>query len=670
MANRQDQGNILLTLLGDLEEHLTCSICHSLYENPRTLPSCSHIFCTACLALIQPVNNEFACPLCRESVPFPQNGVEEFPSAFLINTLLEMHLRYAPSEESLHMSCPEHRKHLEGYCTDCHEFVCFSCTISLHSGHRVETIPNMSAFYKSAWGKDIQEIRQQLRWLHCAVDNLDTCDRNIVYQGMAMEKRIGANAREVIDQVEKTESHLKEEVKSIVKKRRAVISLQKKTAMDLLEQLQQKCGQIEMNLNSTSDVVILSTKEELDRLKAENSQWKLDDFKPAETPGIAFDSNKSLLDESKKLGKLKYKLLSQCLQVSSSVRASVVNRHSSVQVVSHDSPCGFVPTYLLSSSLFPAGESAPVVRAAGKGVYDVLYTPVKAHHQLQIKVLDQSITNGSLSLKVSPLGSEPYKKRGVPILVELDGPRAVCASNDGTVVVSQSGSCSIAKLDSYGRIIQTFGSKGCGKGRFQCVSGIAVTQNGKVVVADSQNSNLQMFAEDARVEASCEINSPTGIAAGDRDQIYVTCAEPAQVVVLDLNLERVSCFGCPGSQPGQLKQPVGISTDAQGNVYVVDSGNNGVLKFSRNGVYLQKFDWRAGWYYRYLVSPVAIAVDRTNRIMYVTEQSRPYISVFSLSGECRDVLIVENKLPLLGVAVDATGKLYASSTDHNKLVIF
>ena len=137
-------------------------------------------------------------------------------------------MRFGPSQDSSDMCCPEHRKRLEGYCSDCHEFVCFDCTISLHSGHRIGSIPSMTATYKSIWERDLQELFQLLGGLNAAVDKLDVCDQDIVRQGTRMETEIHRIASEVIARVLQAEEHMKEDVKSIVKKRRAVIGFQKK----------------------------------------------------------------------------------------------------------------------------------------------------------------------------------------------------------------------------------------------------------------------------------------------------------------------------------------------------------------------------------------------------------------------------------------------------------
>jgi len=48
-------------------------------------------------------------------------------------------------------------------------------------------------------------------------------------------------------------------------------------------------------------------------------------------------------------------------------------------------------------------------------------------------------------------------------------------------------------------------------------------------------------------------------------------------------------IGAPGSKDGQLKSPVGVAADGSGNLYVADTGNNRIQKFSKTGLFLAKW---------------------------------------------------------------------------------
>lgn len=81
-----------------LEEDLTCSVCYSLFSDPRVLP-CSHTFCKTCLDNLLQVSNNYSiwrtlrlplkCPNCRSTVELPLAGVEALPSNVSLRAIIE-----------------------------------------------------------------------------------------------------------------------------------------------------------------------------------------------------------------------------------------------------------------------------------------------------------------------------------------------------------------------------------------------------------------------------------------------------------------------------------------------------------------------------------------------------------------------------------------------------
>jgi tripartite motif-containing protein 71 len=51
----------------------------------------------------------------------------------------------------------------------------------------------------------------------------------------------------------------------------------------------------------------------------------------------------------------------------------------------------------------------------------------------------------------------------------------------------------------------------------------------------------------------------------------------------------LAAIGSAGSGDGQFNYPQNIAIDANGNLYVADTGNNRIEKFDTNGVYLSQF---------------------------------------------------------------------------------
>jgi tripartite motif-containing protein 71 len=91
-----------------------------------------------------------------------------------------------------------------------------------------------------------------------------------------------------------------------------------------------------------------------------------------------------------------------------------------------------------------------------------------------------------------------------------------------------------------------------------------------------------------------------------------------------------SSFGSVGSANGQLKTPQGVTTDAQGNVWVADSENHRLQKFSPQGQYLSQFG-SLGSANGQLNTPSDIAVTASGDL-WVVDKGNDRIQKFSAQG--------------------------------------
>jgi sugar lactone lactonase YvrE len=91
-----------------------------------------------------------------------------------------------------------------------------------------------------------------------------------------------------------------------------------------------------------------------------------------------------------------------------------------------------------------------------------------------------------------------------------------------------------------------------------------------------------------------------------------------------------SQWGGAGTGDGQFNQPESIATDPSGNVYVVDTGNNRVQKFSPNGAFITKWGGAgsADGQFNY---PGGIAVSPDDNV-YVADTGNHRIQEFSSDG--------------------------------------
>ena len=135
------------SFLTNLKQHLTCSICLDIYNDPKTI-SCLHTFCCECLsnhARARHRQGKFPCPECRAEIDIPKgNRFDSLPTSFFHNSLLSL-LAVRQIGDGSSITCAHCKKRSSDvhYCFDCARFMCPDC-LSAHEvmkadfeGHKV-----------------------------------------------------------------------------------------------------------------------------------------------------------------------------------------------------------------------------------------------------------------------------------------------------------------------------------------------------------------------------------------------------------------------------------------------------------------------------------------------------------------------------------------------------
>ena len=90
----------------------------------------------------------------------------------------------------------------------------------------------------------------------------------------------------------------------------------------------------------------------------------------------------------------------------------------------------------------------------------------------------------------------------------------------------------------------------------------------------------------------------------------------------------ITKWGSPGTGDGNLHNPIGITTDSSGNVYVVDGLNNRIQKFDSDGKFITKWG-SPGTGDGKFSTPEGIATDSSGNV-YVSDSSVSLIQKFNL----------------------------------------
>jgi hypothetical protein len=206
----------------------------------------------------------------------------------------------------------------------------------------------------------------------------------------------------------------------------------------------------------------------------------------------------------------------------------------------------------------------------------------------------------------------------------------------------------IEKFTSSGRLLAQWGGSGMsgtGGGTFNGATGIATDAAGSVYVTDTYDELVQKFTSSGVFVMQW---GGTGRGHGMFDQPYGVITDRAgNVYVSDFKNNLIQKFtsggvfltqwGGRGSGHGKFFPgaggPEGLATNAAGDVYVADPGNNLIQKFTSSGRFLTQWGGGGGTGHGQFGAggAVDVATDRAGDV-YVADENGNLIQKFTGSG--------------------------------------
>jgi sugar lactone lactonase YvrE len=223
--------------------------------------------------------------------------------------------------------------------------------------------------------------------------------------------------------------------------------------------------------------------------------------------------------------------------------------------------------------------------------------------------------------------------------IPMDKPMDITA-NSSFIYVSDTNNKRIMAFDVGGNFLFSFGEDGTGKGQFKFPYGISLDENGRVYVADLYNGNISIFDEKGKfieyfapqASKNKKVSAPAALRIID-NKVYVTDIKASKAYVFDLNGKLLLEIGKPGINDGEFSAPNGITADDEGNIYVVDTGNQRVQIFDQKGKFVKIINGsNNGKGESIFVNPRGIGIDKRG-IMYVVSNLTHMVYGFDKDGK-------------------------------------
>lgn len=206
------------------------------------------------------------------------------------------------------------------------------------------------------------------------------------------------------------------------------------------------------------------------------------------------------------------------------------------------------------------------------------------------------------------------------------------ALHAGRLYAADTGAGGLAVFD---LVRQRFGFiTGTGAGRMKRPINIRIDSDGTRYVTDTGRDQVLVYdAADRFVAAFGHQGQfrPVDVAIAD-ERLYVTDLLHHQVHVLDKRTGKtLFVFGKAGSGEGELFHPTNIARDAAGDLYVVETGNFRVQRFTAEGKPVRSYG-SIGTMPGNFARPKGIAIDRQGR-MFIGDAAFQNVQVFDGAGK-------------------------------------
>jgi len=163
-----------------------------------------------------------------------------------------------------------------------------------------------------------------------------------------------------------------------------------------------------------------------------------------------------------------------------------------------------------------------------------------------------------------------------------------------------------------------------------------------------------------------QLSGPHGLVVAPNGNLYVADTGNARVQRFTAEGEFVDAWGSFGTGDGQFNHPHGIGVDGDGNVFVAETGNNRVQKFTADGKFLLKWGSFGSGDGEFLHNH-GLGVDRRTGHVYVADRDQNRVQKFTNDGVFVDALgsagVGDGQFSgTNGVAVDGDGNVFVGDS--------
>ena len=687
------------TLLDNLHEEVSCSVCMNTFTEPKQLP-CLHSFCLKCLTGIQRTSGRhdiITCPECRRESKVPGGGnLKELPTNFRINSLLDVlaikecsttgvkcgncdkssaqssycfqccafwcdecisaHNLIRANKEHRVLAlkdfedqdienvlkrpafCPRHeKKELEFFCKSCEETICNSCVVTAHDGHVKILLEEAANERKLGVVSLVESYKGKAQGMRNDISKLDENGDKIQAQAANAKRSAQQFAESMIAVIEAKKQEIFNEVEHKTKESLERLRIKRNEIEHKVKMIDTAVEKTETLLKRSTNAELVQLNESLTTIFHEENKDETLEFE------LVFIENETLMAKTITEG------IGSCETISKTQAQTSLAEGKGLS----EATVGIEANFVLTTR-----------NAKGEQCYekrDCVTVEIKNQqgHDCATEVRVQDNKDGSY--KISYFAKETGK---CEVSVKLNEEHV----RDSPFTVQ-------VKPRQF-RPVLSFGQQGSSAGMLSKPWGVAVNERNEIAVTEVGNHRVQVFSSDGtylrsfggKGDKQGEFYWPAGIAFDNNGNIIVADGSNHRGQIFSDQGEHLNQFGGKAKLDHQLNAPHGLSVDNDGNIIVADRFNKLIKIFSSGGQYLRKigntdsfsFPFHCVQHDKYL-----IVSDREEHCIKVFNADGDFLYKFGKKGE-GDGQINEPSC----LSVNKAGHLMVCDTGNHRVQVF
>ena len=608
------------TLLHNLHEEVSCSVCMCMFTTPKQLP-CLHSFCLHCLNGIQRtsgVHGKITCPECRKQFDIPGSGNPSgFPTNFRINRLLDVLAIKECNTAGVKCGNCDKRRAETLYCFQCCSFWCQEC-ISAHNIIRANKQHKTLAL-KDFQDQDIEAVLK--RPAFCQTKNHE--NKELEFFCKVCQVAI-CNACAVTEH----EGHAKVILETATNEKKLQIVSRIKSLKDIeqekrnqVEKIEQDSMEVQVLVADVKGQVQTSTEQLIAIIEAKKQDIFNAVDKQAHDSLKGLTSKKDQIEDELKKIRSAIKRTDSLLEQSSSAEILGLSKTFDTFLQEHGVKVNFDSQSIPRFSYIDNVELINLMKGKGIGNVKTIFYETRAQ-PARAKCFRPLLSFGGFGESVGKLDTPwgvAVNDRDEIAVTELNNNRVSVFSSDGThlrsfgkygknngeltyprgiafdkhgnIIVADAGNHRIQVFSMNGKFLRRFGEEGSLDHQFNC-HGLSISRNGNIIVVDRSNKLIKIFSSSGeflhKFGGKGSLGDPLHcIQQGE--YFIVSDFKDHCIKMFDREGKFANKFGMVGNKDGEFNKPAFLSVNKEGLLMVCEYRNDRVQVFDLTGKFVTKF---------------------------------------------------------------------------------